>query len=427
MPAGEGRQTKEKKGSILILVAMSMLTIMGLLALAVDGGVMQRQKRLIQAAADAAAQAGALEIYNSRTDSVIASARSEATRNGYTNGVNGIAVTVTYPTTSGTYIGSNYLSVRIQDTVRTLLAGVLGRSMVVVNARSTSGVTGTTSSCINTMDNSLRDALEVDAGAIVNAVGCTVSVNSNNAEALKVAGASLSASAINVTGGYLNTGTITPNPPTTGAPPATDPMASYVSLSVSDTSGACLGGSYTLFKVTTAMVLNPGIYCGGIQVSKSTGIATLNGGKYVIKGGGLEVSSGGSIIGAGPVNIINLNAPAANGGASRFDVINLASAATVNLSAITTGNLAGILFYSPLNQGDAGHVQLNRIHSGASVTLNGSFYFPDQQMEFSSGGTLTINGGLVAALIHFGSDSRVNITGYAGSSPYSLRRASVVE
>lgn len=414
---------------MLLLVAISMTALMALAALAVDGGLMQRQKRLTEIAADAAAHAAAIEIYRGRTDSVIATARSEATRNGYTDGVGGIVVTVTYPATTGSYTGSNFVNVVVQDTLRTLLSGVMGRRSVVINARSTGGVTGTTQSCISTLDGTIRDALEVDAGAVVNATGCSVTVNSNDSEALRVSGATLNAGSISVTGGYFISGNVTPNPPTTGAPVATDPMATNVSLNVSDTSGACRA-SYGLFKVTTDMVLDPGIYCGGIQVSKSTGIARLNPGLYVIKGGGLEVASGGSVLSNGSVNIVNLNAPAADGGASKFDVINLASASVVNLTAISTGNLAGILFYTPRNQGVTGHVQLNRIHSGAAVTLNGSFYFPDQQMYFGSGGALTINGGLVAALIHFASDAVVNISGYSGGGGggvYSLRRASIVE
>jgi hypothetical protein len=150
-------------------------------------------------------------------------------------------------------------------------------------------------------------------------------------------------------------------------------------------------------------------------------------GTYVMKGGGFTVESGAKVVGNGPITVINVNAPAASGGAGKFDVINFGSAGSVSLSAPTSGRFANILFFTPLNQGSAGKVQLNRIHSDANATLGGSLYFPDQYLEFSSGGTLTINGGLVSSAIEFGSDARVNVTGFAGSSPYGLQKASLVQ
>ena len=419
----------DRRGAILLLVAVTMVALMGLLVMALDGGLLQRQKRIAQLAADAAAKAGSIEILRSRTDSVIASARSEATRNGFTHGVGGRVVLVTYPSTDATFSGPNFVQVTVTDTVRTIFGSIIGRASVPVNARAVAGVTGTTQSCITSLESTRRDAFEVDAGAEVNAVGCNISVNSNNSEALRVSGATLTAESISVTGGYYEHGSVlSPNPPTTGAAPVADPLGAYASLQVSDTSGACVGGTYGLLNITTTMTLNPGIYCGGIKVSKNTGIATLSAGLYVIKGGGLEVSAGGSLVGNNGVNIVNLNAPAANGGASKFDVINLASDATVSLTAATSGGLAGIIFYSPTLQGVASkRPYLNRVHSAADATINGSIYFPDQDIEFGSGGTLTINGGIVGALLHFASDSRVNVTGFAGGSPYAVQQASLVK
>src|SRR5258706_14192613 len=91
------KQTVEKRrGAMLPLVALTMLGLMFLLTLAVDGSVLQRQKRVAQMAADAAAQAGAIEILRNRSESTIATARSEATRNGFTAGTGGMAVTEGY-------------------------------------------------------------------------------------------------------------------------------------------------------------------------------------------------------------------------------------------------------------------------------------------------------------------------------------------
>jgi hypothetical protein len=198
-----------------------------------------------------------------------------------------------------------------------------------------------------------------------------------------------------------------------------------VTVQVADTSGPCVGYAYNLTSVSTGTVtLSPGNYCGGIKVAGSSTTARLNAGTYVMKGGGFEVASRGSVIGNGPVTIINLAPPDTSGG--NFKVINFGSAGTVQLSAPTSGRFSNILFFTPPNQAP-GKVWLNRIHSDANATINGSFYFPDQNMEFSSGGALTINGGIVALQLEFGSDARVTVTGFAGSAPYSVQKASIVK
>src|SRR5260221_14363931 len=150
-------------------------------------------------------------------------------------------------------------------------------------------------------------------------------------------------------------------------------------------------------------------------------------GIYVIKGGGFSVSSAANVIGNG-ITIINLNAPLASGGASKFGVLDIASGSSTTFTAMTTGDFAGILFYSPRNQGVPGHVQLNRIHSSATMTLTGSLYFPDQNLYIGASlATLNINGGVVAGVIDFSADARVNVAGFAGGLPYGIPRASIVQ
>ena len=86
----------------------------------------------------------------------------------------------------------------------------------------------------------------------------------------------------------------------------------------------------------------------------------------------------------------------------------------------------------PRGQGGApGVVQLNRVHSSATAVIGGSMYFPDQQIEVGSGNnpstSLTINGGIVAADINFAADSYVHVLGFAGGTPYGVKKASLVK
>src|SRR5215211_7617119 len=92
-----------RRGAILILAAVSTLLLVSILALALDLGSLQQQRRMAQTAADAGALAGAIEIWRNRIDSVEESAASETKRNGFEHLVNGNVVTVTYPATNAPF------------------------------------------------------------------------------------------------------------------------------------------------------------------------------------------------------------------------------------------------------------------------------------------------------------------------------------
>ncbi len=90
------RGGRGQRGSVAIIVAASMTFLFALGALAVDAGFMYTRERSLQAVADAAALAGG----NGLSDGTsTAKATAMATINGYTNGVAGNTVTISYPVT----------------------------------------------------------------------------------------------------------------------------------------------------------------------------------------------------------------------------------------------------------------------------------------------------------------------------------------
>src|SRR5438874_2600238 len=136
MPKQLRTRVVPRHGAVLPLVAITMVAFMAIVGLAVDGGAIQRERRLAQNAADAGALAGAWEIFrNHNSDSaVFANARAETTRNGYTNGVNNAVVTAGRPT-SGDYFfpqAAQYVKVVVTKTISTPFAGILGRSSATV-------------------------------------------------------------------------------------------------------------------------------------------------------------------------------------------------------------------------------------------------------------------------------------------------------
>lgn len=94
-------------GYAAVLTALILVPLLGFAGFAVDIGAWYSRASAIQRAADAAALAGV--VYQPDITSATAAARAEATRNGFTHGVDGIEVRVTD-------LGDNQLEVEIVDT-----------------------------------------------------------------------------------------------------------------------------------------------------------------------------------------------------------------------------------------------------------------------------------------------------------------------
>src|ERR1700761_1885634 len=99
---------KDESGQAFVMAVLFMTFLLAFMALAVDVGVLFRAKRNVQAAADAAALAAAVnyKYQNPPTGSTAAaySAAYYATQNnGYMRGSKGVVVTAKIPPTTATY------------------------------------------------------------------------------------------------------------------------------------------------------------------------------------------------------------------------------------------------------------------------------------------------------------------------------------
>lgn len=89
-------RSPRERGQILVLFALSLVAIIAMVGLVLDGGSAFAQRRSEQNAADVAALAAANDlIVNQGSANWQATAQSIASENGYVNGVNGTSVQVT--------------------------------------------------------------------------------------------------------------------------------------------------------------------------------------------------------------------------------------------------------------------------------------------------------------------------------------------
>jgi putative Flp pilus-assembly TadE/G-like protein len=355
-------------GQVMVLVCVSLIALMGMIAVVTDFSFMQHQKNMMQTAADSAAMAGSEEL--SYGDQV-AAGRADAASNGYTNGVSNVTVTINNPPSTGpNTANSAYVEAIVSKPEPTYFLRVLGVSTMTVSTRAVA-YEGNGPNCIYVLNPSASGALSANGNVTVTS-GCGLLVDSSSATAMTTVGSvSITAPTIGVVGGYSGSG-FTPTPKT-GVIAATDPLASVAAPTV----GSCAHTNYSLNgtsgSASSPLQLYAGTYCGGITVHGNAWL-NFNAGTYVLAGGGMAISANTAMTGTG-VTFYNTT------GTGGYGAISMNGNTQANLSAPTSGPLAGILFFQDrsIPSTDAG----STITGNSSSTFDGAVYFPTTTLSFN--------------------------------------------
>ncbi len=404
------RQTRRRQaGYVIVSFALSVAVLCGFLGLALDLGYIEYRKRRMQTAADSAALAAAQEYRRGTPGNgpLIAAARQDAAANGFTHGQDGAVVTVNHAPVSGPYAGNQrFLAVTVSQDQPTYFMRFFNFNAATVQARAGAGMVSSPI-CVYVLEKTAPNALTItgNAGATLQ---CGVAVDSTNANALVANGSPtdcLTATSIDITGGYAPGSCVSPVPQT-GVPPSGDPLAYLQPPSV----GGC---DYTDYKLTVGVdTINPGVYCGGITVGGAA-VLTLNGSSaspYILLGGGFRTTGTPVIKGTGVIiyNTFNASYP--------YGPIDFGGTTTVQLSAPTTGEWEGILFFQDRNApADVG----NRVIGTPGVSfVNGALYFPTEPLDFrgDSTGLLSQYTGIVARTLNIIGNSSVQAN-YSSLAP----------
>lgn len=378
-----------------MLAALCMVMLLCFMALGIDVGLLLYTKRQLQTAADAAAIAGALEIEQCGA-TTNCSAIQEAAKSAVTeNGLASLTVLTQCATGSGTgstltvnngpcalgasdpnYNNSKYVETVITRQQPTFFARIVGINSVTVAARAEAGL-GPPQFCLDVLNLTASNAMLMNGNASLVAQ-CGVMVDSSASTALLANGhVTLSASAIDVHGGDLINGnpSVSPNP-STGVPARPDPLANTPVPSIGScgtTKSSPYTGSPSQVTVNggskTAVVFNPGTYCGGIQIN-GRATATFNPGLYIVNGN-MIVNGGDTVSGNGVTFYFPSGSLTMNGSSD------------ANFVAPTTGTYAGILLFQ--NQSDTNTVILN---GDTTSVWQGTIYLPGAQLTLNGGSNL---------------------------------------
>ena len=383
--------SKRRPGNVAVATALSLVTLMSCVALAVDGGMMQDRRRHTQAAADAAALAAASRFYYNWTrfkgsdadGAALAAAHATASANGYTDGENGVTVTVHIPPTTGPSAGMKGVAeVVIQYDHDRYFSKVFGgdkvpiRSRAVAHGKSTPARSGT-------------------LGPRPDQEGGTEFGRRRDHDRYRVADPG---QLQQLRGGHLQRQRVhhrrrrwgvghhrrlrhprrrvhrrsgQDQPGADRRPPG--------ATSIPPDPGKMPVRSTKKLNIKKDRTLQPGVYVGGININDC--VVTMKPGIYYMLGGGFSWSGGGTLTGDG----VMVYADTLNGG----DTISLSGNAGVacNLSPPTDGPYKGILFWqrrdsvSPIN-----------ITGNGAMNISGTFYAVSGDMKVTGNGDSDLMG-----------------------------------
>jgi hypothetical protein len=404
----QSHRYQRQKGQLLIMVSLLIVPMFGMLGLVTDFGYMHYVKMEAQTAAEAAAEAAIINFHEtlggaslSCGGQVICSATSPtACPSNITNpqnpiqhgcmyaqvhGFNGANQTVTYqsnvsstpPTVPGIGSAVYWVTFRAVAKVPQMFSAVLGNPDGLVVGRSTAAIVGS-ADCIYAMDPN-----QGDIGVSVSGTGnltssCGLYVNSSNACAIKTNGGGngngLTAPEYDVVGQTCANPPLSPTP-NTGVYPASDPLAS---LPVPASAPYTCGPGYSGGGNGKTITIDPGVYCGGIQVKNNT--VNFNPGIYILVGGGLTTQDSNSIINTNPGGVMFYNtfgATIGNGNKTyTYSPISIAANSIVTLKASNTGTYAGILFFEDRNGYCSGSPCNDTYGGGSTAVYQGVIYAP---------------------------------------------------
>jgi Flp pilus assembly protein TadG len=413
---------KDENGQAAILVATFLAILaLGFMALAFDGGYFFRQKRMVQAAADAAAIAAAEESTAGDTSNMQSVANAIAQMNGFNTSAtkNPATVKVNSPPVYGEYAGtSGYVEVIVSEPVPTLLLGAFNHSItsMTVSGRAVAGGGQSAPTCI-CLEAPSGQGLNMSNDASINATNCGITVDSSSNNAVGVVGsASINALSLGTvstdwdnSSNVNNSGTISSNTKVVQGVAACSPTIAAPTLPAGITcynnpiNGYVLSpgynGNYTLPLQGASQMVNgtaqalpneqptSGVVCyNSLNLSDAASVTFSPGYTYYIKG---DFTTGGG-------------APVTGNGVSFYIAgnVDIANGVTVNLSAPTTNGVPGTLFYV------AGSTVT--IEGGSDSNLSGLFYAPSSAVTLDNGTGTTTNMDFVAQSLTMAGGAALN-------------------
>lgn len=401
-----------KDGNIGMLFAMMIVPVTILAGGTVDYGRVLSQKARVQSAADAAALAAARPLQATDAD------RADIAVKIFRANVAGGSVAMRDPLVT---ITGNVVSVSASASVSTPFLSLASIPSMMAAAVGTAVAGDAIDNvdpgkiCLLALDPNSDDGIHLQGDNQVNYAGCWSHTNSTKSTAINANGSNARAVGKGhcAVGGYAQSHETFSPLPKSGCKVVPDPFAvvgAYVEGQTYQPTFArpfkavtCKASNLDLKK--GVFTLDPGRYCGGIDI-KAGATVKFNPGIYYIDNGVLNVQSGSSVSGT---NVLFYLA----GANSRMQII---GGGTTDLSGRhETASYAGFLVIADADANRGGE---SNIQGGGIFKLNGTIYMPTQRIEVSGQGDVNAQAvnvfGMIAKDFYFRGNGVFNTQRHTG-------------
>ena len=332
--AAIGRLRVDRHASISVISAVTLPLVVGAAAMVVDLARAYSQLQTLQQVADTAALAGALAYKNSASTTVLQqTVQDVVVANGWPSSV--IQSPSSEYLSQDPYANTNKAVQVVLSASSPLWFGryVVGTGSITTAVSSLAEISSSASACMLSLTTLM-------VNGTINTGSCAVVADSTASPAATINGPGVvTASILGVGGTITQNGTVNATKETGVNVP--DPFASLQATATSGFSGSCSQSSNTS--------LTPGCYSNFVVPSNQT--VTLAAGTYYFNG--LNINSGGTLNATSGATVI------ING--------NFSPSGSVNITAPTTGEWAGLALYL------AGGMNIN---NGVQYDINGAVYSP---------------------------------------------------
>ncbi|HUP79700.1 MAG TPA: pilus assembly protein TadG-related protein [Pirellula sp.] len=393
-----------RRGVIIPFVAIMMVVILGLAALSVDGGSLYLERRNTQVAADASADAAAIQLLasfasNRGVDSD-GKARDAALLVAAAHGYKATSVIVNIPPKSGSFVGKNgYAEVLIKSNPPRFFSKIFSDKEQVVNSRSVAaGTLISTKASVLVLNPKSKNSLKLKGQSSFLEVGGDVIVNSKNKKAVEInKKAQLKAEHVLVSGGLSkNSKRSIDGEVSTGVDPTPDPFASLPIPAKGTTLKA--DDFKTVVGTSNKYNLEPGTY-KELKFNKNDTVI-MSPGIYYVDGGGVELK-GESTLNAAGVMIFNT-------GKRGFKV---STKGNISISPPKSGPYQGISLFQ-----DSAMKTKVEFSKQFHLDISGIIYAPNSDVKFKSSTIDIDSGGEDADWESEGDEPMEDDSGYADES-----------
>ena len=369
--------SKSKRGNIAILTALTLPVLVGFAGLGSESVLWFYTHHQMQDAADSAAISAATAYSVNSSTNITTQADGVASSYGYTDGSNRTTVTVNRPPSSGNYTSNTgAVEVIVTQTQTRYLSAVWSSSPLNISARAVAKVANGVG-CVLALNPTAAASASEQGSVSIALNGCSLYDNSNASNAVSLGGSAfMSALSVSTVGNVYGSGNITTTYGIeTGTSPTTDP---YAGVNPPTAPSTCDQTNYSTHGTVT---LNPGVYCGGMSLGAGAAV-TLNPGTYYItnngnSAGSLTMNGQAALSGSGVTLVFT-------GSGTNYSTASISGGATVNLTAPTSGTMAGIVMFGDRNTPTG---TLYKFTGGTNQSFGGAVYLPKGQIWYAGGAT----------------------------------------